>query len=192
MAARRKGEQAMARVPHVEREELDAEGREIYDRIRKDRNIPNVPLQFRALLHNPKAAGYLTSMGAQLRFQSAMPENLKELAIILIARELNSAIEWTGHAVLAAKAGVSAASIEAVRAKKAPAGLTGDEQVITRFVHELLRNKALPDDAFAVVHKLLGTKGVVDLTLTCSYYTGLCLAQIALELEMEPGRVSTL
>lgn len=182
----------MARVPHVEREELDAEGREIYDRIRKDRNIPNVPLQFRALLHNPKAAGYLTSMGAQLRFQSAMPENLKELAIILIARELNSAIEWTGHAVLAAKAGVSAASIEAVRAKKAPAGLTGDEQVITRFVHELLRNKALPDDAFAAVHKLLGTKGVVDLTLTCSYYTGLCLAQIALELEMEPGRVSTL
>lgn len=182
----------MARVPHVERDELDAEGQEIYDRIRKDRNIPNVPLQFRALLHSPKAAGYLTSMGAQLRFQSAMPENLKELAIILIARELNSAIEWTGHAVLAAKAGVSAASIEAVRTRKAPAGLTGDEQVITRFAHELLRNKAVSDDAFAAVHKLLGTKGVVDLTLTCSYYTGLCLAQIALKLEMEPGRVSTL
>ena len=182
----------MARVPYVEREALDAEGQTIYDRIRSDRNIPNVPLQFRALLHSPKAAGYLTSMGAQLRFQSAMPENLKELAIILIARELNSAIEWTGHAVLAAKAGVSAASIEAVRTRKAPAGLTSDEQVIARFVHELLRNKAVPDDAFAAAEKLLGTKGIVDLTLTCSYYTGLCFAQIALKLEMEPGRVSTL
>jgi 4-carboxymuconolactone decarboxylase len=149
-------------------------------------------LQFRALLHSPKAAGYLTSMGAQLRFQSAMPENLKELAIILIAREMNSAIEWTGHAVLAAKAGVSAGSIEAVRARKAPDGLTGDEQVITRFVHELLRNKAVPDAVYGAVHKLLGTKGAVDLTLTCSYYAGLCLAQIALKLEMEPGRVSTL
>ena len=192
MAPLNNREWIMARVPHVEREELDTEGQAIYDRIRKDRSIPNVPLQFRALLHSPKAAGYLTSMGAQLRFQSAMPENLKELAIILIARELNSAIEWTGHAVLAAKAGVSTASIEAVRTWKAPAGLAGDEQAITRFVHELLRNKTVPDDAFAAVHKLLGTKGAVDLTLTCSYYTGLCLAQIALQLEMEPGRVSTL
>ena len=98
----------MARVPYVTRDELDAEGQEIYDRIRRDRNAPEVGLQFRALLHSPKATGYLTSLGAQLRFQSAMPENLKELAIILIAREWNSAIEWTGHAVLAAHAGVSA------------------------------------------------------------------------------------
>ena len=34
-----------------------------------------------------------------------MPEHLKELAIILVAREWNSALEWTGHAVLAARAG---------------------------------------------------------------------------------------
>jgi hypothetical protein len=58
----------MARVPYVERDDLDAEGQEIYDRIRRDRNAPEVGLQFRALLHNPKAAGYLTSLGAQLRF----------------------------------------------------------------------------------------------------------------------------
>jgi 4-carboxymuconolactone decarboxylase len=181
-----------ARVPYVEREELNAEGQEIYDRIRKDRNVPTVSLQFRGLLHSPKAAGYLTSMGAQLRFQSAMPENLKELAIILVAREWNSGIEWTGHAVLAARAGVSDASIEAVRTGKAPTGLTADEQAIARFVHELIRRKDVPDNVFAAAHKLLGTKGIVDLTLTCSYYTALSLAQIALKLEMEPGKVSTL
>src|SRR3954467_9991416 len=105
----------MARVPYVKREELDAEGQQIYDTIRRDRNAPEVGLQFRALLHRPKPAGYLTSMGAQLRFHSAMPENLKELAIICIARELQSDIEWTAHAALAAKAGVSEATIEAIR-----------------------------------------------------------------------------
>ena len=120
----------MARVPYVKRDELDAEGQEIYDRIRRDRNAPEVGLQFRALLHSPKATGYLTSLGSQLRFQSAMPEDLKELAIILVAREWNSAIEWTGHAVLAARAGVSAASIEAIRTGQAPTGLTAPEQVI--------------------------------------------------------------
>jgi 4-carboxymuconolactone decarboxylase len=182
----------MARVPYVERDDLDAEGQEIYDRIRRDRNAPEVGLQFRALLHNPKATGHLTSLGAQLRFQSAMPENLKELAIILVAREWNSAIEWTGHAVLAARAGVSDASIEAIRVGKAPEGLTEQEQVIARFVHQLLRQKEVSDDIFEAARQLVDTKGVVDLALTCSYYTAVCLAQLVLKPEMEPGRVSTL
>jgi 4-carboxymuconolactone decarboxylase len=182
----------MARVPYVSRDELDTEGQEIYDRIRRDRNAPEVGLQFRALLHSPKATSYLTSLGAQLRFQSAMPEHLKELAIILVAREWNSAIEWTGHAVLAARAGVSAASIEAIRTGQAPAGLTAQEQVIARLVHQLLRHKEVSDEAFAAAQTLLGTSGVVDLALTCSYYTAVCLAQIVLKPEMDAGRVSTL
>ena len=182
----------MARVPYVDREKMDAEGQEIYDRIRNDRNSPTVGLQFRALLHSPKAAGYLTSMGAQLRFKSAIPENLKEFAIIVVAREWNSDIEWTAHAALAAKAGVSAAAIEAVRTGKAPAGLTGEEQTILRFVHQLSRDRKLTDEAFAAAEKLLGTQGVVDLTLTCSYYTAINMAQVALKPEMEPGKASTL
>jgi 4-carboxymuconolactone decarboxylase len=182
----------VARVPYVKRDELDAEGQEIYDRIRRDRNSPEVGLQFRALLHNPRAAGYLTSLGAQLRFQSAMPDDLKELAILLVAREWNSAIEWTGHAVLAARAGVSAASIEAIRTGKAPEALTEPEQVIAHVVHQLLRQKDVSDDLFAAAQELVGTRGVVDLALTCSYYTAVCLAQLMLKPEMEPGRVSTL
>jgi len=182
----------MARVPYVERDDLDAEGQEIYDRIRRDRNAPEVGLQFRALLHNPKAAGHLTSLGAQLRFHSAMPEALKELAIILVAREWNSAIEWTGHAVLAARAGVSDESIEAVRTGKAPEGLTEQEQIIARFVHQLLRQKEVSDDIFEAARRLVDTQGIVDLALTCSYYTAVCLAQLVLKPEMEPGRVPTL
>ena len=59
----------MARVPYVAREELDADGQVIYDRIREDRGAAEVGLQFRALLHSPEAAGYLTSMGATLQVQ---------------------------------------------------------------------------------------------------------------------------
>jgi 4-carboxymuconolactone decarboxylase len=121
-----------------------------------------------------------------------MPENLKELAIILVAREWNSDIEWTGHAVLAARAGVSDSSIESIRTWKAPEGLTDQEKVIARFVHQELRDKNVSDDVFDAAHKMLGDQGVVDLTLTVSYYTAVALAQIALKPEMEPGRVSTL
>jgi 4-carboxymuconolactone decarboxylase len=174
------------------RESLDAEGQVIYDQIRQDRNSPEVGLQFQALLNSPKAAGYLTSMGAQLRFQSAIPENLKELAIILVAREWNSDIEWTGHAVLAARAGISSHTIEAIRTGKAPEGLQVDEVVIARYVHQVIRDKEITDDAFEAAHQLLGDRGVTDLTLTVSYYTALAIAQIALKPEMGGGRVSTL
>lgn len=182
----------MARVPYVERETLDAEGQKIYDQIRQDRNSPDVGLQFKALLNSPKAAGHLTSMGAQLRFQSAMPENLKELAIILVAREWDSGIEWTGHAILAARAGVSDSAIEAIRTWKAPTGLSGDEVVIARYIHEAIRNKEISDDSFDAAHQLLGDQGITDLTLTVAYYTALAIAQIGLKPEMGGGRVSTL
>ena len=182
----------MVRVPYVNRDDMDAKGQEIYDRIRQDRNSTEVGLQFRALLINPEAAGYLTSMGAQLRFQSSVPENLKELAIILVAREWNSGIEWTGHARLAAQAGVSDASIESIRTGKTAEVLTGQEATVARFVHEMVRDKKLSDSTFAAFHSDFGDRGVVDLTLTVAYYSALALAQIALELEMEPGRVSTL
>ena len=82
--------------------------------------------------------------------------------------------------------------IEAIRTGKAPAGLTEKEQVIARFVHQLLRHKEVPDEIFTTAHTLLDTQGVVDLALTCSYYTAVCLAQLVLKPDMEPGRVSTL
>ncbi|MDA1095797.1 MAG: carboxymuconolactone decarboxylase family protein [Chloroflexi bacterium] len=182
----------MARVPHVRRDELDSEGQEIYDRIRQDRNADEVGLQFRALLNSPVVAGFLTSMGAELRFRNALPDDVKELAVLLVAREWNSDIEWTAHAPTALRAGVSAESIEAVRAGRADAGLPDQVLVIARFVHQLLREKVVSDETFAAAHEAFGTRGVVDLTLTVSYYSALALAQIALKLEMEPGRASTL
>jgi 4-carboxymuconolactone decarboxylase len=182
----------MARVPYVRREELDADGREIYDRIRRDRNAPEVGLQFRALLNSPKAAGYLTSLGAELRFRSALPADLMELAIITIAREWGSDIEWTAHAALAAKAGVAPEKIEAIRTGKPLPGFSDAEQTVVRFCLELSRDKSLSDATFAAAQKLLDTRGVVDLTLTCGYYTAINMAQVALKPEMEPGKQSTL
>lgn len=182
----------MARVPYVSRDELDGDGQAIYDRIREDRGAAEVGLQFRALLHSPDAAGYLTSMGATLRFKSAMPEDLKELAIILVAREWDSGIEWTGHAVAAARAGISDAAIEGIRTGNAPGCLDGHQADIARFVQQMIREKDVSDENFEAVRAFLGDRGVVDLTMTVSYYTALALAQIALRPEMGEGRVSTL
>ena len=72
------------------------------------------------------------------------------------------------------------------------AALTPEEQLMRRFALQLLRDKKLDDETFAAAQKLLGTRGVTDLTLTCSYYTAINMAQVALKPEMEAGKVSTL
>ena len=182
----------MARVPYVSRDELDAEGQQIYDKIASDRGQTEVGLQFRALLNNPQAAGHLTSLGATLRFQSSMPEGLKELAISTTGRDWGSDIIWTGHSTLAAKEGISDATLESVRTRQDPESLTDEETTVTRFVHEMVQDKKVSDATFAAAQDLLGVQGVVDLSLTVSYYSALALAQIALNLGMESGRVSTL
>jgi 4-carboxymuconolactone decarboxylase len=121
-----------------------------------------------------------------------MPDGLKELAIISVAREFDSGIEWTGHAVLAARAGISDADIESIRTGKTADVLTGQEAMVAKFVQELVRDKNVSYGTFGAVHDAFGDRGVVDLTLTVAYYSALALIQIALKLEMEPGRVSTL
>jgi len=182
----------MARVPYVERDELDAEGQGIYDQIAADRGRTEVGLQFRALLNSPKAAGHLTSVGAALRFNSSISEGLKELAISTVGREWDSEIIWSAHSPLAAQGGISDATLESVRTRKDPESLTADEVTVTRFVHQLVKDKNISDDAFAAAKDLLGDQGVVDLSLIVSYYSGLAMLQIALELKLEPGRANTL
>jgi 4-carboxymuconolactone decarboxylase len=120
-----------------------------------------------------------------------MSDKIKELAIILVARDWNSDIEWTGHALLAARGGVSDQTIEGIRTHDLKC-LPEDEKMIASFVQELLRQKEVSDDVFSEVHRMLGDEGIVDLTLTVCYYTAVSLAQIALRPEMEEGRVSTL
>ena len=44
----------------------------------------------------------------------------------------------------------------------------------------------------AAAQKLLDVRGVVDLTLTCSYYSAINMAQLALKPELDPGKTSTL
>ena len=133
----------------------------------------------------------MTSLGTQLRFNSTMPDNLKELSIIMLAREWNSDLEWTGHSVMAKNAGLSADSIEKVRTWKATE-LVGDEAAIVKFVNEMLHDKNVSDETFAAAHNILGDRGTVELALTVGYYCAIDLAQIALRPEMEPGRTSTL
>jgi 4-carboxymuconolactone decarboxylase len=125
---------------------------------------------FSALLYSPEIGDHAQQLGAQVRFHNSLPEPLKELAILLVARFWTAQFEWYAHHRLALEAGLNPAIAEAIAAGKRPAKMSPDEAAIYTFCTELLDTREVSDTAFAGVKDRFGDKGVVDLICTMGYY----------------------
>ena len=180
----------MARVPYLKRDDLAPEYRRVYDEILRTRGVvwPN----FEALFHSPEATSRLASFGAYVRFDSDIPLRLKELVILCAAREANNDFVWTAHEELARERDIAVSIIDAIRDRSAPNGLTGDDAGVVRYAKELLIHHEVSDETFAGVHRLLGHKGTIDLTLLILYYTTLAHALQALKVDIPEGVTPTL
>lgn len=104
----------MPRIALPGREELSPEQQRVHDGVVSGpRGTIIGPL--RAAIHNPELAEKWSALGEVLRFRTALPKRLNELAIIITARRFGSQIEWWVHARAAAEAGLPEAVIEAIR-----------------------------------------------------------------------------
>ncbi|MDD5083211.1 MAG: carboxymuconolactone decarboxylase family protein [Dehalococcoidales bacterium] len=173
----------LARLPFVSREDLPESERHIYDEAARSRGSTKIGRPFEALMSSPEAAARAMAVGTYLRFQTKLPETLRELVTTVVAHEMDCDIERAGHANLARKVGVSEASIAAVLNGKAPAGLQPEEASVVKYALELLRTHHAKDETFNAVHKQLGTKNLVDLTMVIAYYTMVSIAFNAVDLK---------
>ncbi len=69
---------------------------------------------FVPLLRSPDLMGRVQKVGEYLRFESDLPEAIKEMAILVVARHWSQGYEWSFHLPLALKAGVTRATAEAI------------------------------------------------------------------------------
>jgi 4-carboxymuconolactone decarboxylase len=130
---------------------------------------------FVPLLRSPELADCAQRMGEYLRFRSAIGTRLTELAILMVARHWNQAVEWAIHAPLAEDAGIAATTIAAIATARRPAPMSDDEATIYDFCAELARDKAVTDATFARAVARFGEQGVVDLAGINGYYTMLAM-----------------
>jgi 4-carboxymuconolactone decarboxylase len=149
-------------------DEMSAEQRRLADSIlagpRKSLSGP-----FSAFLYSPATGDAAQKLGAQVRFHNALPEKLKELAILVVARHWTAQYEWYAHHRFALEAGLKPAIAADIAAGKRPAGLQADEQAIYDFAQELLDTKEVSDATFTAVAERFGEKAVVDLICTMGY-----------------------
>ena len=158
----------MQRVSNVERNQLDEQGRAAYDRIASTRGSVRGP--FGVLLHHPALGERVGEVGEFIRFHGVLPGSIRELAILVVARELGAGVEWAGHAPLARKEGASEAAIDAIANRAPSSGLEGNEALVIDAVRALFTEKTLSDPLYERVNAAFGVQGVIELTVLAGYY----------------------
>jgi 4-carboxymuconolactone decarboxylase len=138
---------------------------------------------FSALVYSPETGDYAQKLGAQVRFNNSLPEKLKELAILTVARFWTAQFEWYAHHRLALEAGLDAAIADAIAEGKRPAKMSAEEAAIYTFCTELLETREVSDQTFAAVRDRFGERGVIDLICTMGYY---CLVSMTLNVNRYP------
>ncbi len=124
-------------------------------------------------LRSPEMARLAGPLTDYLRFKStAIPPNLKQIAIMLTARFWGGQYVWYSHRQQALDAGLSAALIDAMAQGKRPANMTADEAIVFDFCEELLAARQVDDTAFKALADRFGERGVVELVgLMGQYHT---------------------
>jgi 4-carboxymuconolactone decarboxylase len=125
---------------------------------------------FLPLLRSPVLLERVAKMGEYLRFESVLDARVRELVTCAVARHVSNQFEWTMHAPLAIKAGVSAAAIESLRLGARPQGLRADEEVALDFARELLQSHGTSDPTYAAAVQAFGEQGVVELASLIGYF----------------------
>ncbi|HEY5412816.1 MAG TPA: carboxymuconolactone decarboxylase family protein, partial [Caulobacteraceae bacterium] len=115
---------------------------------------------FIPLLRSPELMDRVQKLGEYLRFESALPARIKELAILIVARHWNQGYEWSFHLPLALKAGVARETAEAIAEGRRPPALTADETAAYDLLAELLETRQVGDDAYAQALTAFGEAGV--------------------------------
>ena len=126
---------------------------------------------FEPMMYSPEVMSRARAMGDHLRYHSGIGNTLSEFVILITARDWAQDYEWSIHAPIAAKAGIQADVIAAIRDGHRPDGMSPDETILYDFTMELLHNKRVSDPTFARADKRFGKPAVADLVGLIGYYT---------------------
>jgi len=185
----------VSRLPYLRRDELGAEGQNVWDSIVGTRGGQLVNADggltgpFNAFVHAPDVGQHLTSLGAVLRFGTSIERRLTEVAIITVGARWKAEFEWWAHARMARHHGVPDAVVDAIGQGEEPPFAADDERAVYAVAWQLTHTGQLSQEAYDAARQLLGETGVVELVSLCGYYTLISFLLNAFAVPLPPGAV---
>lgn len=180
-----------SRIPQLLREGMSAEQARVYDEIAAGPR-GGVPGPLAVWMHSPRLAETAQQLGRFVRYESALPSRLSELAILVTGKFWGAEYEWWVHRPIAEAAGLDVSVVEAIREGRTPDFAREDERIVHDFVLRLHRDKRVDDSTYNEAKSVLGEVGVVDLVGICGYYTLISMTLNAFEVPLPDGEENAL
>ena len=135
------------------------------------------------LAHMPEMAQRLEALRTYLRDEESVPQQLQELVMLTVAREMDCAFIWYAHAAAARQAGVRDDIVDCLRDKQALPALDPAEQTVVQFTRELLQHRKVSQATFEAASRQFGQRGTMTLTNLVACYAVLAYNMNTYELE---------
>ncbi len=182
------------RLPLPKRDDLDDLGKKIYDGIVGPNNPTTAGLRGPSgiLLYDPKLAQLEITLNQFLRYDSGLSERVRELAILVTAREAHSQFEWAAHEPLALKEGLDQKSIDIVKYGNSSKGLPETDQAVIDLGRQMFQQKRVDSETFARAQKLFGPRELVNLVSLMGNYYGTAVLLSTFDMQLRPGQTPPL
>jgi alkylhydroperoxidase family enzyme len=185
-------EDSLYRFPLLRREELDARGREIFDRVvGADRAaVPRGPVGMTFM--SPQLVEPVQELNSALRETGALDTRLVEIVIATTGREMNSQYQWNVHGGAAERAGAGRAVLAAIRDDGDLAALDERDAAAIRFTRELFREVGVQPETRAAAVRHFGERGAAEIAALAGDYLMMTTVYNALGMRLRPDQAATL
>jgi 4-carboxymuconolactone decarboxylase len=187
-------EDSRNRLPLPKREDLDDAGRKVVDHHTdpKGGSIAGLQGPGGIKLHSPKLAAAAAPATRYLRREAGFSGPIRELIILMAAREMESKFEWAAHEPEALKEGLPQAVIDVVKHRKPIDGLPETEATVITFGRQLFRDKKVEPVVFAKARQIFGERQLVDMVALMGNYASTALMLAAFDMQLPDGDVQEL
>jgi 4-carboxymuconolactone decarboxylase len=177
----------LARIKLPPLDEMTSQQKSVYDEAAGGRR-GHVPAPMIAWLQNPELARRAQKLGELMRYETTLPPQLSELAILIVARHWTAHFEWQAHKKEALKAGISPELIASIAAHQTPQLASEEQRAVYRIATTLLEMRAVPDELYREGVRVLRERGVVDLIGILGYYTLVAMTLNTFEIGLPEAR----
>src|SRR5581483_1239340 len=176
-------------LPLLKREELDETGKRAYDRATTPgKTIVGLHGPGGIHLYSTRTVDAHNAMNGYLRHEAGFDPKVREVAILTVAREMDSRFEWAAHEPEALKVGVPADVVDAIKHRKPTAGLSETDAAIIEFARQAVGKHKVSSEAFARMKALFGPHKLVELTLLMGNYASTAILLAAFDMQVPEGK----
>lgn len=183
----------MSRLPPLDPADLNPDQRAVLEAIesgprgaRHGRRIGMVG-PFGLWVRAPRIGKATQALGAAARFETSLPENVKEVAICTVGAFHRARFEFAAHGPMAIAAGVPAEAVEAIRTGADPVFEQSAETLAYQLTRQLLADHRIEDETYRQATETFGVEGTIELVTVVGYYCLVSLSLNAFEVPLREG-----